>query len=187
MLRSISSRFRLDYEWYNGKHFALQAGVNIFYPNRVLSYINEDIDFPKDEFAFHYKGAGGELKQSFCFPHRHWSPYIAFVESYDYKHFTDADIFIINGFRSSSYSYSENWSAHEQVIKTFIAAGFMTRARKRFSLDLSIGLGEGCFDKYSIFNSTTDRDYQQYAAQMPQRGGHDSFFRFQVYVGVKLC
>lgn len=187
LLRSVSSRLHLDYEWYNSRHIGLQAGVNIFYPNRAISYINEDIILPTDMFAGHYKGMGAELKQSYYFNSRKAHPYLALVESYDYKHFEDADVFIVEEFRSSSYSYSENWSGRVQVLRGFVVAGYTTKHRDHCFLDFSLGFGAGHFDRHSTFNSTTNREATLYPWLTEDKGGHQRYVIPQLYAGVKLC
>jgi hypothetical protein len=182
VFKSISSRLHFDYEYYNGKKIGIETGVNVFYPNRVLSFINEDLVFNNSLFAFHYKGIGGELKVKIYFPVKHLNLYFAPMVSYDSKYFHNEDVFIIDGFRSSSYSYSENWSGKQIVAKAFLITGFVTKLNKGFAMDINGGIGIGHFDDDMEQNSTTLR-YTGYQL----RSEHRSYYFPQLHLSAKLC
>jgi hypothetical protein len=185
VFKSISSRLHFDYEYYNGKKLGTELGISIFYPNRVLSYINEGLIFNNSLLAFHYRGSGFEIKQKVYSPRKYWNPYFAVSLSYDYKHFNDEDIFIINGFRSSSYSYYENWSATQLVARALIMAGICTRLKKGIGAEVTAGLGIGYFDNYTRMNSTQNRS-AQYDPSLYNKGGHENHYLPQIGLGVKL-
>ncbi|HEX8517382.1 MAG TPA: hypothetical protein VF868_14390 [Bacteroidia bacterium] len=183
IFKSVSSRLHFDYEYYNGKKSGTELGVNIFYPNRILSYINEGLIFDNSLLVFHYRGVGLELKEKIYFPRKHWNPYFALSLSYDHKYFNNENIYIVSGFRSSSYSFYENWSAKQRVAKAILLAGFASRLKKGFGIEMNFGLGIGYFDSYSIMNSTKSK-----STYIPpeMKGKHENYYSPQIGLGVKL-
>lgn len=184
VFKSISSRLHFDYEYFNGKRIGLEAGVSIFYPNRVFSFINEDFIYHHNLLAFHYRGTGLEAKAKLYFPKKHWKPYAAVLAAIENKYCENANVFNINGFRSSSYSFSENWSGTMYDVKGFILVGFMTALKKGFTLDLNAGLGAGYFDSIEVLNSTTEHRY----SPDPRIGieKHSTYLLPQLHFSVKL-
>src|ERR1044072_4047762 len=88
VLKSAVCQLHFDYEFYNGKRFGEEIGCSVFYPDRVISFINEEPgDFGWfDRTAGHYRGYGVEFTEKLYFPKKHCNPYIGIVISHKYKH-----------------------------------------------------------------------------------------------------
>jgi hypothetical protein len=178
VLKSSFCQFHFDYERYNGKRLGLELGVGIIYPNRVISYIDEEpTDFGwYDRTAGHYRGYSLEFTQKFYFPNEHWNPYLGITLSHKYKHCENAKVLNIDEFRSSSYSYYETFSSKRYIESISLMTGFVSSFKKLFSIDLNIGIGLGYFN---VWKKENDRNIIT--------EGANQFYAPVFKCGAKLC
>jgi hypothetical protein len=181
LLKSAVCQLHCNYEFYNGKHLGEEIGFSFFYPNRVISFINEepgDLGW-FDRTAGHYHGYGIEFTQKFYFPEKHWDPYLGLLFSYKYKHCENANVWIIDEFRSSSYSFNEQVSSRRYIESASLLVGFASGLQHKILVDIHIGLGLGYFDV-----RTTHENVQEWYSIAP---GHEHFYAPVFKCGVKLC
>lgn len=181
VLKSAFCQLHFNYEFYNGKRLGEEIGFSYIYPNRVISFINEE---PKqggifDRTAGHYYGYGFEFRQKFYFPQKHINPYVAFVLTYKYKHCNNAVVRIDHNYGSSP-TY-EIVSAKRHIYSISCMTGFVTSFNRQFLVDLNIGIGLGYFD-----TETKREDNPQYYYFNSVRPGHSRFFAPVIKCGVKL-
>jgi hypothetical protein len=179
VLKSAFCQLHFDYERYNGGHFGTELGFSVFYPNSVLSYLNEEGTFQFDRLACHYQGYGLELKQKFYFPKKHWNLYFAPQVSFKYKYFNNESIYIVNGFRSSSDSFSEKVSSRMYVKSFSLMAGMLAKANNNLAMDFSAGVGLGYFETLTTLTIP--------GAKNELDLGHHSFYFPVIKLGIKIC
>lgn len=182
LLKSAFCQFHVNYEFFNGKHLGEEIGLSLFYPNRLISFVNEepgDLGW-FDRTAGHYKGYGLEFRQKYYFPRKFLNPYLAVDLSYKYKHCEDVNVWIIDEFRSSSYSFNEVVSAKRKVYSVSVMCGFVSRFKKVFTIDAGVGLGVGYYDYLTIHNYPPK--YYSYEI-LP---GQNEFYALAIKAGFKI-
>ncbi|MCW3104473.1 MAG: hypothetical protein JWO09_2913 [Bacteroidetes bacterium] len=183
LLKSAFCQFHVNYEFFNGKHLGEEVGLSLFYPNRVISFVNEepgDLGW-FDRTAGHYRGYGLEFRQKYYFPRRFFNPYIALALSYKYKHCEDVNVWIIDEFRSSSYSFNEVVSATRKVYSVSAMCGFASRFKNFFTIDAGVGIGIGYYDYLTTHNYPPPK-YHYYDI-LP---GQNSFYSLAIKAGFKI-
>jgi hypothetical protein len=181
VLKSAFCQLHFNYEFYNGKRLGEEIGFSYIYPNRIISFINEE---PQqggilDRTAGHYSGYGLEFRQKIYFPQKHINPYMAFVLSYKYKYCNNAVIRIDDSYGSSP-SY-ETVSSRRFVYAVSAMFGFVTSFKRVFLTDISAGVGLGYFDIL-----TSRNDNPQFYHWNSIRPGHSRHFAPVLKCGVKL-
>jgi hypothetical protein len=182
VLKSAFCQLHFNYEFYNGKRLGEEIGFSYIYPNRVISFINEERYEGGyfDRTAGHYHGYGLEFRQKFYYPLYSGSPYLAFVLTSKYKHFKNASI-RIDDHNGSNPSY-EIVSSTRYIYAISVMVGFVTSFKYNFLIDVNAGIGLGYFDTL-----TKREDSPNYYYFNSIRPGHSRFYSPVIKCGVKLC
>lgn len=149
VFKTLFTQFHLDYERYNGRRGAVEAGISIFYLNPMLS---EMYNLPTGPGK--YTGAGAELRRKFYFrvPDRSFNMYIAPELSFKYKRY-DHHAFTENNVDPAS-SFSEWYiaSGNHMHIGFVPVIGFISSFKDPITIETNLGIG-GC---YYMENKTID-------------------------------
>lgn len=182
VLKSAFCQLHFNYEFYNGKKLGEEIGFSYIYPNRVLSFINEERYEGGyfDRTAGHYYGYGFEFRQKFYYPLHFGSPYFAFVLTYKYKHFNNG-VIRIDDHNGSNPSY-DIVSSKRYIYALSVMVGYVTNFNHNLLVDVNAGVGLGYFD-----TMTKREDNPNYYHFNSIRSGHSYFYSPVLKCGVKLC
>ena len=174
-------QLHLDYERYNGKHSGQEIGFSWFLPNPVYAYINEN-QHASDLLKYHYYGPCIELKQKFYLPLEGCAFYAAPQLSYAHQYFSNAAIYFVDEFHSSSYTIVERVGARREVWDGALIVGFITNRRGGMAIDINFGAG---YDYYNLYTRRLDRPLHPDEERMTF--GHSSGSGLVYKCSFKLC
>jgi hypothetical protein len=153
------SQIHIDYERYNGKKDGFEIGVNLYYPNPFLrNYVSLQGDLKSDICAFHYWGAGVELKRKFYFPKKKWNPYVGPEVFYRYKYVKNANVLMDGHLNLSDATWYKIYR-RKLTAGVIGVVGFSKGITEKISMDVNAGIGICYVDMTTIVNDHGEDRY----------------------------